>query len=189
MTRTYPLTPRRLALLMLRLIALFFLITTLTSIGYILFPDGREADWKELPWGPYTAGLVFNSIIVILLFAYSNTISRILARGLPKSPAQSRWTRTELLSVVIAGVSTYLILAGAPVLLNQLFSLLTLRLEMAQSGYSDPARVSSLFSNLLGSVLRVGIAFACFFCSSKLATLWDRFQIRNVKNAFSRTAL
>ena len=181
MARTYPLTSKRVVLLMLRLIALFFLMSAITTLGYLLFPAAREANWKEIVSGPYFAGFLVNVAVVIVLFVYSDGISRILVRGLPRAQLHSRWSNVELLSIVIAGVSAYTILSAAPPFLNHLFTLLTLRNKMAQTGYENPVMVNNLISELLGSSLRLVIAIVCFLYSSKLAMLWERYQMRQIR--------
>jgi hypothetical protein len=181
MLRSYPMTPRRLAILLLRLIALFFLISAVTTIGYFVSRVGRDSTWTEVVFGPYSVGLLFNLIMILALFVFPEPIARLLARGLPRSSTQTRWTKTELLAVVIAGLSLYMILSGAPALLNQIYDLATYRARVAETGIPNLVRLDVLLTELFISVLRVGIALVCFIYSSRLALWWESLQKRTLR--------
>jgi hypothetical protein len=189
MIRSYPMTPRRLAILMLRLIALFFLISAVTTIGYLVSRVGHDSTWRELIFGPYSVGLLFNLIMILALFAFPEPIARILARGLPRSSSHTRWTKTELLAVIIAGLSLYMILSGAPPLLNQIYDLVTYRARVAETGIPNLIRLDTLLTELFISVLRVGIALACFIYSSRLALWWENLQKRGLRRTIRLRSL
>jgi hypothetical protein len=189
MIRLYPMSPRGLAILMLRLIALYFLVWAFTTIGYLFFQAGRTLTLSELILGPYTVGLLFNLIMILALFIYADPIARILTRGLPRALTQTRWTKAGLLSVVIAGLSLYMILSGAPAFLNQVYELVTYRIRVAQTGTPNVVRLDALLTDLLVSLLRVGMALVCFVYSSRLALWWENLQKRGFRRAVRQRSL
>ena len=170
-------TPLRVTILGVRLIALLLLANCIYYLGSILFSLVAGSRGPGLSAaGPYAAMLLAYLAAVCVLLWYSAPIARSLSRNLPGFVAPSRWSRVELLAAIIAGVAAWEFLAGIPMFFERLFSILAHYLDYNVGDMTERDRFNVIVFGFIGASLRIGVSAIVFLKSGRLAMFWDRRQ-------------
>jgi hypothetical protein len=182
-------TTRRLSLLIVRLITFYFLVSMISTIGYYIMKWNEPARFPRELIGPYAAGILLYFIVMTGLFIFARPIARLLSRGVPNTRTQTQWSSTELLGLIVAGVSFFTTLEALPHVLNQLYAFLNYHQTIPESGVGDVPYLRNIVSGLVIATLRVILGVAGMVYSTRLARFWERAQSYGFRQALKERAV
>jgi len=168
-------TPKTWSILAIRLIVVYLLLASVSSIGFAIYGI-VVFDRSEIPGAVYQLIIPASYFIVLLvLLTYAEPIAARISKGLGESNTKITWTKTELLSVIIAGISAFVILSAIPTLVNQLYSILEYDRNMS-SHYPESERFNRLFLGIMGSLAQISVAVWSLYRAKRIASLWEQWQ-------------
>jgi hypothetical protein len=167
---------RMFIVLVLRLIVLFLLFQSLSSIGAAVYalaiPDSHTSDFVGFQLSMSLAYFV----ALLILFKYASPIAEKVSKGISEDVIHTRWSSVELLTIVLAGVAAYIILSSVPIVVNQVFGIAGYYSWNRSFDYIPKGRLNDLFIGLLGTFIKIGVATIVFVKAKRVATLWEHWQ-------------
>ena len=162
-------TPKTITMLVLRLFAVFVLFKMAFSIGTITF-SLLNADYHSLDLIEYQLLHVsIYTISIMLLYSYSEKIANKITKPIPTENFNANCTFVELLTVLIISLSIYTIIDAIPLVVNQLYAVLSsLGSEFGES-VQTKQRFNMFFFGLLGAFLKVIVPIVLIIKAKSIA--------------------
>ena len=154
-------SPRDLAFVGCRLLALYVLASSLQAIAintWLLLQSFRnQQQWglqeKLVEWGVYSVPMAALLILVVILWRRADWIADKATARITEaqSPASARWSPQIALSVAVVALGVWLLVDRVPVLVRFVYLLFGHDAEAADRFWVDiPFLVSTLFAIVLG---------------------------------------
>ena len=169
---------RSFIILSLRLIIIFLLVQSLSSVGAVIYSWAMPGSNTGSFVGFQLSISVVYFICLIALFKFENPIADKVLRGVSETGAQPQVTSVQIMSIVLAGVAAFIVLSSIPALLNQSYLTVDHLLENRDLHHSPMTTLNELFLGGVASLLKIAVALTVFYKPKSLAALWEKWQSR-----------
>ena len=165
-------TPKTTITIALRLLGVYSLFLALVSLQAALFHTIYREDVDSSSFIVFQLyQTVTYCLIAFLVFKTTGPIARKLSSDLPQGESQSRFTHSDILSMLIAAASVIVFGLGIEPLINDAMTFYQFRIREL---YSMQEMFNRTVSGLVGTVLQMVVATIVFLNAKRIASWWTQ---------------
>jgi hypothetical protein len=166
-------TPKTLTVILLRILAIYVFIQSLSSIGFLVAQliDPEFASHQGLKYQILSIALYY--ITIFFLARYSNHIAERIVKVLPTDPIHSSIGSVQSLAILIAIVGIFGVISSLPMLVNELYGVSQVVGNVSNQDFILKTQLNRMIVSLVGAIIKITVSIIVIFKAKALATYWE----------------